>query len=41
MGFNLLDFLSEEDYPLNPNTIGEHIRKRRMDCQGRSKNVPA
>tara|TARA_B100000315_G_scaffold32482_1_gene27385 strand:+ start:275 stop:496 length:222 start_codon:yes stop_codon:yes gene_type:complete len=31
MGFNPLDFLSEEDYPLNPKTIGEHIRKRRMD----------
>lgn len=39
MGFNPLDFLSEEDYPSNPKTIGEHIRKRRMDLGLEQKEV--
>lgn len=31
LDFNPLSLLSEEDYPLNPKTIGKNIRKRKVD----------
>ena len=29
--FNILDFRPVKNYPANPNTIGEHLRKKRID----------
>ena len=37
--FNLLEFLPKNEYPANPKTIGEHIRKRRMDLGLEQKEV--
>jgi len=37
--FNILDLAPAKGYPANPNTIGEHIRKRRMDLGLMQKEV--
>lgn len=39
LDLNLLDNLPKEAYPANPKTIGEHIRKRRMDLGLMQKEV--
>ena len=37
--FNLLDSLQLKGYPANPETIGEHIRKKRIDLGLMQKEV--
>ena len=37
--FNILDLAPAKGYPLNPKTIGEHIRKKRMDLGLMQKEV--